>query len=315
MKQNNQQHYLNINDITEIDIETSNICNLKCPLCLRQHKEFKHAFVQKFIDFENVKIVLNKFKNLDTLSICGDASEPTLHPQLINFLDYLKENKPNIFIELYTNGSTHDVYYWKELNKHFNLNSSVIFTICGITQHTHSMYRVNSNLKNVIENALAFKNGNQYKNDYMKYIRFEYNKHESMKDIICILSMFSSYEVINTDPIQERFQFNDAYIKNNNICSDKIFQLRYKQQLIKLHAKDYKRYCHNYMRKLLKMDNECNLYPCVMFRLYKPKFKFIVDNKLDYSLILNKQLPFCYECTKEMVDFFQYNNRTQVFIC
>lgn len=310
-----QRVLINKDEITEIDIETSNICNLHCPLCFGQRRELSHAFSQKWIDFSKVKSILDEFCNLDTISICGDASEPTLHPQLIDFLDYMKNEKPNLFVELYTNGSTHSNEYWKHLGRHFTAKSSIIFTICGITQRTHSTYRVGSCLKDVISNALAFKDGSTYRNDYIKYIRFEYNRHESSQDIMKVLSMFSSYEIVDTDPIEERFQFNDEYIACNKVHTDKIFQFKYARELNRAKQDTSRRYCHNYTRRLLKMDNDCNLYPCIMFRLYNPRYKFIANGMLDYSAIINNKMPFCYECTHQMIRFLKSNNRTQAFMC
>lgn len=52
--------------------------------------------------------------SLKKLSIAGDASEPTLHPELFRLLDYAK-NRKDLFVELYTNASAHSEQYWKDL--------------------------------------------------------------------------------------------------------------------------------------------------------------------------------------------------------
>ena len=69
---------------------------------------------------------------LKKLSIAGDASEPTLHPELFRLLDYAK-NRKDLFVELYTNASVHSEQYWKDLASHFSNRSVVYFTICGST--------------------------------------------------------------------------------------------------------------------------------------------------------------------------------------
>jgi len=124
---------------------------------------------------------IKKFKNLKRIALAGDASEPTLHPDLLKFLDYIYNT--DIALTLYTNANTHDEKWWYDLKNHLNKNSKVVFTICGLTQELHEKYRVGSNLAQVLKHAFAFKKDNKNNNDIMQYLKFEYNKHESQKKI------------------------------------------------------------------------------------------------------------------------------------
>ena len=67
-----------------------------------------------FLDVGYLIGELEQMPSLKKLSIAGDASEPTLHPELFRLLDYAKGRK-DLFVDLYTNASAHSAQYWKDL--------------------------------------------------------------------------------------------------------------------------------------------------------------------------------------------------------
>jgi sulfatase maturation enzyme AslB (radical SAM superfamily) len=69
---------LNYDDIITLDIDISNICNLKCSLC--PSILYSNKFNKHFMDISVFKKIFIKFKNLKSIHIAGAASEPTLHP-------------------------------------------------------------------------------------------------------------------------------------------------------------------------------------------------------------------------------------------
>jgi hypothetical protein len=69
------------------------------------------------------------------------------------------------------------------------------------------------------------------------------------------------------------------------------------------------RYCSNYNKRLIKMDNFCNVYPCILYRLYKKDYKFEHNEVLNYSDIFNFVDDFCFECTTDIINFLRENNR------
>ena len=221
-----EKYKLYFDQIEQIDVEITGICNLKCTICLSQAKKQQCNF--HFLDLNQLIAVIKKMKNLNNIYIAGDYSEPTLHPDLFILLDFLK-TQPQIKTNLFTNASCHDKKYWRELNKHFNFNSQVIFTICGSTQELHEKYRVGSKLNTIIQNALEFKKENVFNNDYMQYIQFEYNKHDNMKDILSILRKFSKYEIIKTNMLYERF--NPGKINKDKICATYVESYLYQRKI------------------------------------------------------------------------------------
>ena len=296
-------------DIETIEVETSNICNLKCPLCVSQLPEFKDQLVKKFIDVDLFIEKTKEYPNLKTVSIAGDASEPTLHPDLLKLLDYFYNTDINV--ELFTNASLHDESWWTELNKHLNSKSLVVFTICGTTQELHEKYRVGSSLEKVLKNAHAFKKDNPNKNDQMQYIMFEYNKHEPMSKIMEILNQFSSYRITKTDPIFERLN-KDTWLQKDGICSELMYSYRYRQLLKQVLAKPKKDIqCYCYETNFIKIDNLCNVYPCMCYYLYNRAVPF----NFDYTDILAGKYECCYECDKQMRKFLEETGRDAFYMC
>ena len=299
-------------DITGIDIELTGSCNLKCPLCLSQFPNFKEQFHHHNLDIDFLINELKQFPNLKLVSLAGDASEPTLHPELIKLLDWLK-TQPQIKTELYTNASLHDEAWWEELNKHFCENSIVYFTICGTNQMLHERYRVNSDLEKVLRNAKAFKRNNPFQNDYLTYIRFDYNKRDSIsKKLETIFSEFSDADIIETDPIYERFNIAAEY---GDVWSEQMFAFFYKRKLKKIMSKRNKDIvCYSLNKKYIRMDNFGNYSPCVCYKLFKPE-NFFKDDKFDYTEIYNNTPDFCIECDRDMVTFLSKYDRDAFYMC
>lgn len=177
-------------DANDTELELTNICNAKCPLCYRNNKDYiTKASYQR--PLEEVIEQLNNFTRLESIKLVGTISEPTLYKDLFPLIDYL--NNRDIEIEICTNGDTNSPEWWGILGAKTKAKDKVYFTICGSTQELHEVYRKGTNLKRILENAKAFKEGSKYKNDYAQLIRFNYNDEDfNGLDIIETVSNFSN---------------------------------------------------------------------------------------------------------------------------
>ena len=76
-----------------IDVELTSYCNIDCPGCFRQVKRDKvnHLLDKESISLEQIKKWLTRenFPNAKLVNFCGSIDEPTLHPQLLEIVDYL----------------------------------------------------------------------------------------------------------------------------------------------------------------------------------------------------------------------------------
>lgn len=124
---------MNSEIIVELELECSTICNAKCPLCYRNYKSFHSSPYAKPIIRPLGEVIeqLDTFKNLKYVMLVGSMSEPTLYPDFLQLVSYLKER--NLKIEICTNGDTNDCSFWNSLGNILSDDDMVYFTICGST--------------------------------------------------------------------------------------------------------------------------------------------------------------------------------------
>ena len=292
---------LNSNEIFDIEIELTGYCNLKCPLCANQNKFANNLQKKNIRPFYEWEKQLNLFPSIKSVCIAGIFSEPTLYPELFQLLNYFTQRK--ISIELYTNGNTNNQLWWNKLNKKLTKNDKVIFTICGSTQEIHEKYRKGSNLKIILDNVNAFQQNNKNNNDWIQFIKFQYNI-DDLKNMDSIIKKFNNKIIINSSAYNERF----------NICNNSIFNmpnnLSHKYCILakdafqrKRDKKDFKIQCKSLETNFISIDQFGKYYPCFLYRIFS-KDKFNLNN---YSDILNYKYDFCYECEKYTLKMLQLN--------
>ena len=94
----------------DTELELSNICNAKCPLCYRNNKDYiQKAPIQR--PLQDIIEQLDKFHKLESIKLVGTISEPTLYKDLFQLMDYL--NFRDIEIEICTNGDTNSPDWWR----------------------------------------------------------------------------------------------------------------------------------------------------------------------------------------------------------
>jgi len=76
---------------THVDIETSSVCQLNCPMCYTTTDYYKERVTKRLIDFEIFKKVINECKQYNLYSVRFSwRGEPLLHPQILEMLQYAK---------------------------------------------------------------------------------------------------------------------------------------------------------------------------------------------------------------------------------
>ena len=168
-----------INNVTEIDLECTTFCNLKCPECNRTtDKELIDSILNTtHITLEDCK---NWFKpseltRLREIRFCGAIDEALMNPELTAILDFFKDEFNIEFIDIRTNGSVRTPSYWANLVNHLPSDHLIVFGLDGL-EDTNHIYRVGSDWKKIMRNAEAFiKAGGTAS---WQFIEFEHNKHQ-----------------------------------------------------------------------------------------------------------------------------------------
>ena len=173
------------NDTVEwVDIELTSYCNISCPGCLRQVKRDRVGSIldKDILTFENIKkwVTKKEFPNLKLVNFCGSIDEPTLHPEILDIVDYFA---PQLQVNISTNGSTKTVPFWSKLGEH---KISVFFGLDGIDQESLERYRVGASFKKVQKNWRAFISAGGKAT--WQFIVFDHNQHliDQAKDMAAI---------------------------------------------------------------------------------------------------------------------------------
>lgn len=141
-----------------VDIEPTNACNLDCIFCARQTMKRPIAF----LPLEKYKIVIDEMKNYRQTSIRFSGwGEPTIHPQIIDFIKYAHEK--DILTHLTTNATLINSEISEALLR-AGLNK-IKFSLQGLTESEYDRMRQakasedsRCGYKNVVRNIEGFIN-------------------------------------------------------------------------------------------------------------------------------------------------------------
>jgi len=130
----------------QIMLEPTNICNLRCPVCLTGGGYDKRP---------KANMTLNRFKKvvkpveglLETASLWG-FGEPFLAPDIMKMINYLGNRDK--FINIHTNGNTLTKKTLDQFKSNYKIH--LTFSIDGITQKSYVHYRRGGSLKKALDN-------------------------------------------------------------------------------------------------------------------------------------------------------------------
>lgn len=163
-----------------MQIELTNFCNLKCPVCPVGTKELNRRPMAMSIGlFERLMEEVGSYLLTAALFAWG---EPLLHPKLPDILRIA--NKHRIVIRLSTNGQNlNDDKIIDTLITH--PPTYLIVAIDGLTDETNSKYRVGAKLEKILSGVYRLaeikqKKGLKLPILHMRYIVMKHNQHELM---------------------------------------------------------------------------------------------------------------------------------------
>jgi len=250
--------------IRRIELELTSICNLKCPLCIREIMELPKQSYRPILEIIHQ---LNEYPNLQYVTIAGAIAEPTTHQGLFELLAYLRKRK--IEVSLYINGdSRNDVYYVKLGIIFREMLGNVYFTMCGSTQELHERYRVGSNLERVLRRLDTV---NRYSNNkgILTWIVFNYNEQDFEENYLQYKQKYRT-EFFYTLPMNEHFQMN-----NNIHLPDALHKI----YLDQIDRTDYNVRCPANKNDFVQITYDGTVVPCSLYRLYGESHCFECSEK------------------------------------
>lgn len=165
-------------NIKVVHLEITTKCNANCPMCGRNTfgvvcpdltlteltlKDCKEIFPPTFL------------RQLTYISFCGAYGDPVCAQELLEIIEYIRCNNPNVTIEVYTNGGAHSSSWWEKLAQIIGKNGKVIFGIDGL-EDTNHISRQGPVFAHIIRNAEVFiQAGGRAQWDF---IIFKHNEHQ-----------------------------------------------------------------------------------------------------------------------------------------
>jgi MoaA/NifB/PqqE/SkfB family radical SAM enzyme len=169
------QTHRQMNDITGIHIEPTNICTLKCSGCARTRfiDQWPQHWKNHSLDIDQ----LLKFLDIDLadkrIGLCGNYGDPIYHPNFIELVNKLKARGANLTI--FTNGSYKKHDWWESLVKQLTPTDVVIFSVDG-TPSNFTEYRVNADWESIETGMKVVANSSCQ--SVWKYIPFSFNQND-----------------------------------------------------------------------------------------------------------------------------------------
>ncbi len=158
-----------------VQIEPTNVCNLRCPLCINSRipeNEKKH------LKFEEFKFILSRFEYKIHKIYLTNWGEPFLNPDIFKIIRYAKEKR--IYVSLSSNLDIGKGLTGEIIKSGLD---AILLSIDGLSYEAYSKYRVGANFSNVLKNMLLLKETKEKYNTDKPRITWQflvnkYNEHE-----------------------------------------------------------------------------------------------------------------------------------------
>lgn len=161
-----------------LKIETTVLCNLRCPGCFRTESALKSQ--NKFMGFDQYRKIVDPLAPYLLEISLYDQGEPLLHPQVFEFLNYNAQKNIGTIVSSNYAMRLSEERLTKLITSGLDY---LIVAVDGITQKTYEKYRVGGRLAVVLDNlkrTIALKKRLRTKRPYVEWqmVDFDWNKSE-----------------------------------------------------------------------------------------------------------------------------------------
>ncbi len=213
-----------------MDICVWNKCNNRCLMCTNPKKPWPARDGSFNYDYQSIIGRFDKYRyeinSSDTIYLSG--GEPTLHPQFLEILKYLKVNFPKTRVLLLSNGRR---FYYRDFTKkviEINNNFEIDISLCGHNNIIHdAIARSNGSFKQSregLKHLLKYKKNGQivgvrhvinsltYKN-INKFLDFIYNDFPTIDRVILIFWEIEAMALENFKLLKVTYKQVFPYLK------------------------------------------------------------------------------------------------------
>lgn len=140
--------------------EVSSKCSLACPRCPRTEKMGQYKITELDLNFFK-KTFSEDFikKEMDQILFCGGQGDPIYCKEFLEIVSYFKTIKPEITIEITTNGSYKTEKWWESLRDILNEHDAIVFSVDGWDNESNNKYRVNNNFESILTGMKVMSTG------------------------------------------------------------------------------------------------------------------------------------------------------------
>lgn len=167
---------ISYDQIREVHLEISSLCNARCPLCPRNFHgyPYNNGYVEANLTLDNAKHIFTSIflKQLNRIYVNGNFGDAVMNPETPDIVEYLRSQNKNLIIDISTNASARDKSFWQRL-AHAKIN--VLFCLDGL-EDTHYLYRQNTSWSTILNNAEIFISAGG--SATWKMIQFDHNQHQ-----------------------------------------------------------------------------------------------------------------------------------------
>jgi molybdenum cofactor biosynthesis enzyme MoaA len=132
-----------IDSISQIHIEPTNICTLKCVACARTRfiEQWPQHWKNHSLDIDAVLEFLDIDLHGKKILLCGNYGDPIYHPEFHQLITGLKQRGTRLII--ITNGSYKSADWWESTVSILDRNDRVVFSVDGVPEN-FTEYRINA---------------------------------------------------------------------------------------------------------------------------------------------------------------------------
>jgi len=102
------------------------------------------------LDFIKTIFTYDRLLNTERILLCGGQGDPIYCKDFLKIIKYLKAAKPELGIQIVTNGSYKKKEWWNELARLLNGYDDITFSVDGWDDKSNNLYRSNSNFKSIL---------------------------------------------------------------------------------------------------------------------------------------------------------------------